>query len=62
MEVNQPLVDGSEIAFVHVAGTIDQVDKEKFKKLIFRATRGLALTYLVDFNDDSAKSVYIVLF
>ncbi len=58
------LIDGGEVQFVHVAGTIGQEEKEKFKKLIFRATRGLALTYFSDYkgNEDAPKSVYIVLF
>jgi hypothetical protein len=36
------------VFITHVAGTIETDEKERLKKLLFRATRGKALTY---FND-----------
>ena len=52
----------------HIAGTIDTDEKERLKKLLFRATRGKALTYFQEFEIKQAdgkmrsKSVYIVVF
>jgi hypothetical protein len=53
----------------HIAGTIDVDEKERLKKLLFRATRGKALTYFRDFEVQNTyngkprfRSVYIVLF
>ena len=51
-----------------MAGTIDASEKERLKKLLFRATRGKALTYFNDFDAKDAlghllkKSVYIIVF
>ncbi len=59
----------SENVFItHVAGTIDPNERERLKKLLFRATRGKALTYFSDFtvkNQQGSvvpKTVYIVVF
>ena len=54
----------------HITGTINSDETDRFQKLIFRATRGNALTYFVPFKQDIedyhglkvAKSVYLVLF
>lgn len=42
-------MDGQGVYITHVAGTIDPLEKERLKKLLFRATRGKALTYFADF-------------
>lgn len=50
-----------EIQFV--AGTIRQEEQDRLKRLVFRITRGKALTYFLDFSQHGAqKSVYIVVF
>lgn len=60
--------DDQNVFITHVAGTIDPLEKERLKKLLFRATRGKALTYFSDFtvrnqkNERVPKSVYIVVF
>lgn len=56
----------------HIAGTIEVDEKDRLKKLLFRATRGKALTYFSDFKQESRelsgstklrnKTVYIVVF
>ncbi len=33
------------VAISYLAGTIDSVDQMRFKKMVYRATRGKALTY-----------------
>lgn len=61
---------GGNIAVGHIAGTIDKVEEMRFKKLIFRATRGNALCYFDDFKapikdyygNVTQKSVYVVIF
>lgn len=58
------------IAVGHIAGTINSDETLRFKKLIFRATRGNALCYfddfkspLIDFDGKThGKSVYVVIF
>ena len=49
-EQEQPLLgmQGGLISISYLAGTIDSVDQMRFKKIVFRATRGKALTYLAD--------------
>lgn len=43
---SQPLMEGSgDVSIAHVAGTIEVDEKVRLKKLIFRATRGKALTF-----------------
>jgi hypothetical protein len=56
----------------HVAGTIEIDERPRLKKLLFRATRGKALTYFKEFNlprqrvqgqwVNRQKAVYIVVF
>lgn len=69
--VNAPLMGGmdeSSVFITHIAGTIESEEKERLKKLLFRATRGKALTYFSDFTIKNpagelhTKSVYIVVF
>ena len=62
-------LEGQGVLITHVAGTIDPLEKERLKKLLFRATRGKALTYFADFQVSGGanattidKSVYIVVF
>jgi hypothetical protein len=55
-----------------LAGTVDVEDKDRMKKLLFRATRGKALTYFRDIKDQRKKNdlgmklkdkaVYVVVF
>jgi V-type H+-transporting ATPase subunit a len=60
----------ANITVGHIAGTINKDEELRFKKLIFRSTRGNALTYFEDFNQPIkdyygqgiAKSVYVVIF
>lgn len=59
-----------QVNIAHIAGTIEVEEKARLKKLLFRATRGKALTFFDDFElptkDSSGrpktKSVYIVVF
>lgn len=65
------LIDNYEgISLGHVAGTVSKFDVERMKRMVFRATRGNALTYFRDFSfpiidyhgKKSWKSMYIVMF
>lgn len=50
-----------EIQFV--SGTIRQEEKDRLAKMLFRLTRGKALTFFLDFKQNGVnKSVYIVVF
>lgn len=69
--VHQPMLsamDEQSVFITHIAGTIDSDEKERLKRLLFRATRGKALTHFSDFEADNSsgkkigKSVYIVVF
>lgn len=65
----QQLLAGG-ISVGHIAGTINKDEELRFKKLIFRATRGNALCYFDDFRvpikdfygNECHKSVYVVIF
>lgn len=67
-----PLIDGAEaqVNIAHIAGTIEVEEKARLKKLLFRATRGKALTFFDDFllptkdasGRQKTKAVYIVVF
>lgn len=76
-QANVPLVNNAMqmpseamggISITHVAGTIDADEKDRMKRLLFRITRGKALTYFNDFEQQNAegqdvkKSVYIIVF
>lgn len=66
----EPLIDNDMggVFITHVAGTIEAEEKERLKKLLFRVTRGKALTYFTDYEVKNAagkvvnKSVYVVVF
>lgn len=67
--ISAPLLDNENVFISHIAGTIEVDEKDRLKKLLFRATRGKALTFYEDFEVSSStaakpkcKSVYIVLF
>lgn len=57
-----------DIMISQIAGTIESDEKPRLKKLIFRATRGKALTFFYDFEvslkdgTTKHKAVYIVVF
>ncbi len=63
-------MDNQDNVFIsHIAGTIEVDEKARLKKLLFRATRGKALTFFHDFEINvpgmqkpKAKTVYIVVF
>ena len=69
-DLQQPLIgdDQGGVFITHVAGTIEAEEKERLKKLLFRVTRGKALTYFTDYEVKNAggkvlnKSVYVVVF
>mmetsp|Transcript_14559 Transcript_14559/g.14190 ORF Transcript_14559/g.14190 Transcript_14559/m.14190 type:complete len:116 (+) Transcript_14559:387-734(+) len=42
-------MDGG-VSIAYVAGTIEMEEKERLKKLVFRVTRGKALTYFREFD------------
>ena len=44
------IVEGGDISIAHIAGTIEQDERPRLKKLLFRATRGKALTHFVEFD------------
>ena len=57
----------------YICGTVDKIDELRFKKMIFRSTRGKALTYFqdIDPNDlreytgkakQQIKTVYVIIF
>jgi len=63
---------GGDISIAHIAGTIEVDERPRLKKLLFRATRGKALTYFKEFDLPrqringqwvvKQKAVYIVVF
>lgn len=61
-ESAEPLMnDGVQITFV--AGTIKDGEQDRMKKLLFRVTRGKALTYFNEYVQDGvAKSAYMVVY
>lgn len=59
----------AEVNISHIAGTIELEEQPRLKKLIFRATRGKALTYFKEYTlpkthgqKEKTKAVYIVVF
>ena len=61
------------IAISYLAGTIDKEEMFRFKKMVFRATRGKALTYFKDLDsaglqdysgamDHRLRTVYVIVF
>jgi hypothetical protein len=64
-----PLLDGDNVFIANIAGTIEADEKPRLKKLLFRATRGKALTFFTDYEiklapgaNPKKKTVYIVVF
>ena len=59
-DADQPLIDGS---LQFVAGTIKDGETERMRRMLFRATRGQALTHFRTFEQDGvAKVTYLVVF
>lgn len=61
------------IAISYLAGTINKDEIMRFKKMVYRATRGKALTYFNDMDsaglqdysgalDRRARTVYVIVF
>ena len=61
------------VAISYLAGTINKDEIMRFKKMVYRATRGKALTYFQDMSarglqdyaggkDNIQRSVYVVIF
>ena len=44
------LLEGGGVSISHIAGTIENSEQERLKKLLFRATRGKALTFFQPFE------------
>jgi hypothetical protein len=44
------LLDENNVLITHIAGTIEIDEKSRLKKLLFRATRGKALTFFQDYE------------
>ena len=60
IEAEQPLMDGG-LSFI--AGTIKDGETERMRKMLFRATRGQALTHFNAFEQDGVQKVaYLVVF
>jgi len=52
-----PLIqDNNELKFSHIAGVIEAEDRQRMKKLLFRATKGTTLVVFSDF-ESSAKDI-----
>lgn len=61
------------VAITYLAGTIAKEETMRFKKMVFRATRGKALTYFRDLDsaglkdyagtpDNILRTVYVIVF
>ena len=69
-ESQEELISSNIIKVSNIIGTIGMDEKERFKKLVFRATRGNALTHFKDFEkpvidyfgNSVMKSVYVIMF
>jgi vacuolar-type H+-ATPase subunit I/STV1 len=62
-DAENPGVDdvGSTLQFI--AGTVKRDEMERMKKMLFRITRGKALTHFKDFDQDGQQKVaYLVVF
>lgn len=59
-----------EVSISYLAGTIDKADAMRFKRLLFRATRGKALSHFEDLHiglkeytgEDLNKVIFVVIF
>lgn len=63
------LMDNDNVMISHIAGTIEVDEQPRLKKLLFRATRGKALTSFYNFEIEGvagappkSKTIYIVVF
>lgn len=62
------LVAENTIRIQHVAGTVEQIEIQRMRRLIFRATKGKSYMYTQELEDDedgtssAKKSVYIIVF
>lgn len=45
-----PLMESGDVSISYIAGTIEMDDRPRLKKLLFRATRGKALTYFREYE------------
>ncbi len=50
-------LEGMGVSITHIAGTIETDEKARLKKLLFRATRGKALTYFQEIPVDEQRAV-----
>jgi len=63
--VYEPLIDNKLINIERVAGVVDTEELFRFRKLVFRATKGKSFMFteqfsLVDHPESKGKSVYII--
>jgi hypothetical protein len=67
------LPSAGSVSISYLAGTISKEEIMRFKKMVYRATRGKALTYfqdmaasgLLDYSgklDNRQRSVYVIIF
>ena len=69
-DAQERLMGENIIKVSSIIGTIEMAEKERFKKLVFRATRGNAFTHFKDFDkpvvdyfgNSVLKTVYVVMF
>jgi hypothetical protein len=70
LEIREELLSKIGLTMSHLAGTVDQSEKERLQRLIFRSTRGTSLIYFKDIEQPfisyrgskTYKSVYIVIY
>lgn len=49
VQENSPMIQlGGLISITYLAGTLDKEEEMRFKKIVYRASRGKALTYFKD--------------
>ena len=69
----EPLLGVQDLSLCYLGGSIAKVDQQRFKKLMFRTTRGKAFTQFFDMEvspedklkgmgNIEEKSIYIVMF
>jgi len=62
-DVSEPLMEGGKVSFV--AGTIKDGEQDRMKRMLFRVTRGKALTHFHEFIQPvtgETKAVYLVVY
>ncbi|CAI2384062.1 unnamed protein product [Moneuplotes crassus] len=70
IEAREELLGEARLNISHIAGTINQSEKERLQRMIFRATRGTALSYFQDIaqpfisykGDKTYKTVFIIIY